>query len=37
MATQFIPVDRDTDLLLPLSAQEWLLAGRLARFVVWAW
>jgi transposase len=34
MATQFIPVDRDTDYLFPPSVQDWLPASHLARFVV---
>lgn len=31
---RFIPVDRDTDYLLPPSVEEWLPADHLARFVV---
>lgn len=34
MATRFIPIERDTDYLLPPSVQDWLPAGHLARFVV---
>ncbi len=34
MAAPFIPVNRDTDYLLPPSVQEWLPAGHLVRFVV---
>ena len=34
MATNFIPVDRDTDYLLPPSVHDWLPTGHLARFVV---
>ncbi len=31
---RFHPMDRDTDLLLPLSVQDWLSKGHLARDVV---
>jgi len=34
MASRFIPVQRDTDYLLPPSVQDWLPDGHLARFVV---
>ena len=32
--SRFIPVDRQTDYLLPPSVDEWLPDGHLARFVV---
>jgi transposase len=31
--TRFHPIDRDTELLLPLSMQQWLPQGHLARYV----
>ncbi len=34
MAARFIPVQRDTDYLLPPSVQDWLPDGHLARFIV---
>ncbi len=32
--SRFIPVDRQTDYLLPLSVDEWLSDDYLARFVM---
>ena len=32
--SNFRPIDRDTDFLLPLSVNEWLPQRHLARFVV---
>jgi transposase len=32
--SRFHPIDRDTALLLPLSVQDWLSEGHLARYVV---
>ena len=31
---RFYPIDRETDLLLPLSVQDWLSKGHLARDLV---
>jgi hypothetical protein len=32
--SRFIPVDRDTDYLLPPSVDDWLPENHLARFIV---
>ncbi len=32
--SNFIPVDRQTDYLLPPSVQDWLAENHLARFIV---
>jgi hypothetical protein len=32
--SRFIPVDRDTDYLLPPSVDDWLPENHLARFII---
>lgn len=34
MATRFVPIDRDTPLLLPPNLRDWVPAGHLVHFVL---